>query len=275
MLKRIITALVALLLSFSLIACGGRSKGSSNASSASNVVSSSVAETITLPEKESMASESSAEEGTSTGTSAFNVEGGSQEKKPLELVDYGWYINPTSGDTAYVEFVGMIHNPNKDLVAQFPKVEVTVKNGDGSILATTDQVGSIVMPEDTITLCGMFSMPVGDLSDDAQILFDVDWDELSSDTFIYSAARTTDFEITNVSERSGDTNYITGEITNNYTEDVDTVNLSMILRKNGEIVYMENTFLDGLKAGKTKAFQFDRYSAWPEHDTIDVSAMVW
>ena len=34
-------------------------------------------------------------------------------------------------------------------------------------------------------------------------------------------------------------------------------------------------FVDGLKAGKTKAFDFQRYNAWPEHDTIECSAMPW
>lgn len=212
----------------------------------------------------------------SSGVASFAVDDSSSSMQPLELVDYGWYINPPSGDTAYVDFCGMIYNPNEKLIAEFPKVIVTVKNGDGSILATNEQVGSIVMPEDTITLCGMFSMPISDIESDAIIIFSVDWSDLGSSTSIYSAAKTTDFTIDNVTERNGsDENFITGEITNNYAEDVDQVNLSIVLRKDGEIVYMENTFLDSLKVGKSKAFQFQRYSNWPEHDTIDVSAMVW
>lgn len=197
-------------------------------------------------------------------------------EQPLELSDCGWHISSSLGDTAYVEFCGMIYNPNENYIAQFPKVIVTVKNGDGSIVATTEQTGSIVMPKDTITLCGMFSMIVSDLTEDAQFIFDVDWGSLESDTLMYSAARTTDFAITNVTERNGSRqSSITGEITNNYSEDIDLVNLSIVLRKDGEIVYMENTFLDSLRVGKTKAFEFQQYGEWPEHDTIDVSAMVW
>lgn len=212
----------------------------------------------------------------SSGVASFAVDNSSTSAQPLELVDYGWYINSPSGDTAYVDFCGMIYNPNEKLVAEFPKVIVTVKNGDGSIVATEEQTGSIIMPNDTVTLCGMFSVPVTGLTEDAQIFFDVDWSELGSGTSFYSAAKTTDFTITNVSERNGsDENFITGEITNNFSEDIDQVNLSIVLRKDGKIVYMENTFLDSLKVGKSKAFQIQRYSAWPEHDTIDVSAMVW
>ena len=212
----------------------------------------------------------------SSGNSSFTVDDSSSSEQSLELIDYGWYMNDPHGDTAYVEFCGIIYNPNEKLIAEFPKVIVTVKNSDGSILATEEQTGSMLMPEDTITLCGMFSMPVANFTDETQFIFDVDWYELGNGTSIYSGARTSDFEITNVTEQKGSReNFITGEITNNYSEDINMVNLSIVLRKDGEIVYMENTFLNNLKAGKTIAFEFSRYSEWPEHDTIDVSAMVW
>lgn len=211
-----------------------------------------------------------------SGTSSFVVESQTPSPKPLEIVDYGWYFSSLSGDTVYVDFCGMIYNPNDKLIAKFPKVLVTVKNGDGSILATEKQTGSTVMPGDTITLCGMFSMPISDLTDDAKIYFDVEWSDLGESTSIYSGARTTDFTISNVTERSSSReNFITGEITNNYSEDIDRVNLSIVLRKDGEIVCIDHTFLDNLKVGKAKAFEFRRYKDWPEHDTIDVSAMVW
>ena len=216
----------------------------------------------------------------SGGLASFSVEDNSSnaEKLPLEIVDYGWYMNEIQpyDDTAYVEFCAMIYNPNETYIAEFPKAIVTVKNGDGSILATKEQTGSIVMPQDTITLCGMFSMPVSDVSDDAQITFDVDWSEMTTGNVFYSEIRTTDLVFSNVSERNGSNeNFITGEVTNNSSIDVESVNLSIVLRKEGKIVYMENTFLDGLKAGKTKAFEFQRYHSWPEHDTIECSGMPW
>lgn len=195
-------------------------------------------------------------------------------QQPLELVDHGFCVSSTSGDTAYVDFCGMIYNPNETWIATFPKVLVTVKNGDGTILATDSQTGSLVMPGDTITICGMFSLPTANISDDTAIYYDVDWSDMDTDTFIYSGAKTTDFEITNVSNQSSNRkNLITGEITNNYSEDVDSVNLSVILRKGGEIVYIDNTFVDSLKVGKPKAFQISSYHDWPEYDTIDISAM--
>lgn len=223
--------------------------------------------------------EDSNQTGSTSNSTTFSVGGTSakETEKALEIKDYGWYINEPStyDDTVYVEFCTMIYNPNETLVAEFPKALVTVKNGDGSILATEEQTGSSIMPGDTVTLCGMFSMPISDVSEDAQILFDVDWSDFSNSNSFYESARTTDFSFSNVSERNGDQNYITGEITNNYSEEVDMVNLSIVLRKDGKITYMENTFVDGLKSGQTKAFEFQRYHDWPEHDSIECSAMVW
>ena len=211
----------------------------------------------------------------SSGTSTFAVNDAGVEKQPLELTDYGFYMEDSQGDKAYIKFCGMIYNPNEKLIAEFPKIIVTVKNADGTILATEEQMGSIVMPGDTITLCGMLSVLTTNISADTSIIYEVECNDLVNSTSMYSQARTTDFEISNVSEINGSENYITGQIMNNYFEDIDSVNISIVLRKNGEIVFVDNTFLANIKSGQAKAFEFQRYSAWPEHDTIDVSALVW
>ena len=39
-----------------------------------------------------------------------------------------------------------------------------------------------------------------------------------------------------------------------------------------KIVFVENTFVDSLRAGQTKAFEFQRYEGFPEYDAIECSA---
>ena len=51
--------------------------------------------------------------------------------------------------------------------------------------------------------------------------------------------------------------------------------IQLILRKDGDIVYIENTFLNDISSGQTMAFKFDRYTPYPEYDTIEVSAQDW
>ncbi len=198
--------------------------------------------------------------------------------KPLEIKDYGWYVNPVTvySDSAYVEFCGVIHNPNKGVVAEFPKLLVTVKNPDGTILASEEQTGSIIMPGDTITLCGMFSMPISDVTDDTQIYVNTECNNFSLNSDMYPMVSTEELVISNVSEHNTlMENFITGEVANNSSTDLDMVNVSMILRKNGKIVFMEDTFVDNLPAGGKKAFEFQRFDRWPEHDKIECSALVW
>ena len=43
------------------------------------------------------------------------------------------------------------------------------------ICGTETQMGGAVMPGDTITLCGMVSVPASSLADDTDILFDIEW----------------------------------------------------------------------------------------------------
>lgn len=199
----------------------------------------------------------------------------SEQLEPLDLVDYGWYIErPYSADVVYMNFCGMVYNPNRSVSAVFPEVIATIANPDGTVIATDSQMGMKVMPLDTVTLVGMMSVPTQQLTEETTIEFQVSWSDFSSASQD-KTPKTTDFEIKNVSEQSGSQNFITGTITNHTEETVDSVNLSLVLRKDGKIVFAENTFMDYLRPETVAAFQFQRFSEWPEHDSVEVSAQAW
>lgn len=198
-----------------------------------------------------------------------------KEQLPLELVETGICVSAASeySDTAYLNFVGKIFNPNTDYSVDFPDLIVTLKTPEGQIIATEDQMGMTVMPGDTITLVGLISAPVADINADTKVEYELDYNDYSEQTD--KTAKTTDFRVENVSERSSDMNHVTGEITNTTEKEIDSINLSMVLRKNGEIVYACNTFIDDMKPEKAKAFEFTSYQDWPEHDDIEISAQEW
>lgn len=217
---------------------------------------------------------------TSTITNSVKTTSTSEAKiLPLELVDHGFCLSSTSiyGDSVYIEYCGMVHNPNESLIAEFPKVAVTVKGGDGSILATGDQMGGIIMPGDTVTLNGMLSVSIGEIDEKTQIVFNVECSRFAKSTSIYKNVSTDEFVFEHVTEHKGNGgSKITGEITNTSEYDLNMVYVSLILRKDGKIVFIDNTFVDGLSAGKTKAFEFTKLlGEWPEYDTIECSAMPW
>ena len=197
---------------------------------------------------------------------------GADEAEPLEIEDHGFYIDRMYAGKAdgYMKFCVMISNPNSYLTAKFPKATVTVKAGDGSIIATETQTGSFIAPYDTVTLCGQMSIPLSEVDDSTTIEYDVDCSDFSYDDTSYSV----DFPIAHVSEKGSDRPSITGEVVNTYEKPV-RLNLSLILRKDGEIVYIENTFTDEIRTGKTAPFSFERFSPFPEYDTIEVSAHQW
>ena len=118
------------------------------------------------------------------------------------------------------------------------------------------------------------SVPLGRITNETMVSIHPSWDSFTS-VNLKQVPRTTDFEIGNVTEQPGSHNFITGVIRNLTENTVDLVNLSMVMRKEGKIVFMENKFLDGLRPGSPIAFQFDRYSAWPEHDAVEFSAQAW
>lgn len=214
----------------------------------------------------------------SFSASSSNVSSKSETAKPLEIIDNAVYFSSMSvldKDTAYLGYVVQLHNPNNTLIAQFPKINVTVKAGDGTIVTTDSTTGSTIMPDDTITLLGTISISVADISDDTQIFYQTECSSYTTDGFIHSEASTSDFTVSNVSEKSGGTNRITGEIENDFSEDISTVYVSVVFKKDGKIVYAERTFIDNLAIGQTKAFEITNYKDWPEHDTLDVTAMAW
>ena len=199
-----------------------------------------------------------------------------EDPQPLEITDYGWYADPPSSgaDTIYLHYCGMVHNPNETLVASYPKISVTISNPDGTVIATNSHTGSAIMPGDTVTLVSMMSVPIARITDETMFYIQPSWDSFTS-VNLKQVPQTTDFEIGNVTEQPGSLNFVTGTITNLTESTVDSVNLSMIMRKEGKIVFIENTFLDDLRPGTPTAFQFDRYSAWPEHDAVEFSAQAW
>lgn len=197
-----------------------------------------------------------------------------EQPQPLEIADYGYYMEPpySGADLVYMRYCGMIHNPNETLMASYPKVTVTISNPDGTVIATDSQTGSDVMPGDTVTLIGMMSLPIGLITDETVSNMKVSVDDFVSAN-LKQLPRTTDFEINHVTEQTGKSqSFVTGIITNLTANAVDSVNLSMVMREDGKIVFMENTYMDDLLPGEETAFQFDRYSAWPKHDTIEISA---
>lgn len=67
---------------------------------------------------------------------------------PLELVDSGYAVKD-GYDTFYIQYAIIVKNPNIERAVEFPKVRLTARDDDGSVLGTSDIVGSSILPGGT------------------------------------------------------------------------------------------------------------------------------
>lgn len=209
----------------------------------------------------SKSASSAADELSSANTNVVKEE----NTKPLEIVDTWSGVSTSFGDSSYVEFAAIIRNPNNNYTAEFPKLNVTVENSDGTVLGTTETMDSTILPNDNIVITGMLTISKLSGTESAKVSYNVECSDFVKDS-IYGGIRSSYFVASNVTENGSN---ITGKISNNGSDDADLAKVTLILRKKGKIVYAESTFLD-IAGGQTKAFQFQSYDGYPQHDEIEI-----
>lgn len=197
-------------------------------------------------------------------------------EESLDLIEYGCRARtPSESDNkVYIDYCGKVINPNKNLSAQYPEVIITLQRRDGSIIASDSVMAQSIAPDDTITLCGIITIDKADKTPDMEVHFDLDWGDLV--VVDENEPKSTDFITTGVSERFGSNDgLITGEIINGSSKDADNVCVSLLLKNNGKIVYIDTTYVDKLAMGNKKTFQFSCLGGWPEHTDVEISAQPW
>lgn len=199
--------------------------------------------------------------------------------KDVELVDTGFcqrlnYIETfslTSEDTMYVRYVGIVHNPNENQCADFPKVIATIKNKDGVVIATGEVTIAEVLPGESVPVVGEISLDRSNIDDGTTIQYQVSCSRYSKYTPTTSDVHTADFQTSNIAQiTSNGLNVLTGEVTNNSGHDYGFLQLVLIMRNQGKIVYVATDTLNNLESNQTRAFAFKRYQDWPEHDSVEV-----
>lgn len=259
--KRFALTLTVLMLAFCFVGCGDSDSDTTSSTAASEAASA----TAVLASSSTEVKSSS-----STKTKAY------ESPQSLLLLDTGISVSSSLSysDTVYINYCGIIKNPNKYHAATFPKVYATVKDGS-TVLTTDSQTGFYIMPGDTVALVGTLSVLKSEITSDTSVYYSVECsdfvDSTSSDMI-----KTSYFKVANVSEHSGSySNTVTGEITNNSDRAVDMVCVSVIMMENADIVFCDSTFVDGISAGGTKAFELTSLRDFPEHDNVKVYVQEW
>ena len=184
----------------------------------------------------------------------------SNEIHPLQVVDYGYNLkkDTLTGDKAYVHYWAILYNPNKNVAARSPKIQIVIQNPDGAVL-----------------LNSQCTLPLKDVTEETQVSIT---NPGARAIAVDGAAvpKSTSFEITGITESEDMfSTTVNGMITNNSSIDLGMIKLSAIFLKEGKISYVDGTFINALNAGASTAFSINVLGGVPEHDDVKVFAQVW
>lgn len=192
-------------------------------------------------------------------------------KKEVKLTESGYHVSKSYSDK-YLYYAATLENPNAEYTLEFPKIIVTVKNEDGSILTYDEQVLNYIMPGDKVSFASIVDCK-GKTPYKVEIRAE-SGNYISPDD--KDLVPTNAFKVLSISETKGDLNeysYI-GEIENTGKQDVSCVLITILLKEKGKVVGGTTTFLDHLNAGNKKVFEISEYDL-PQHDEYVVSASSW
>ena len=202
-----------------------------------------------------------------------NGDGGSATAEAtggVEIPDSGYSIDTSDGDVYAYYGVKFKNNSDSDAY-EFTTITITAKDAEGTVIASEDQMMNTLQPGEEQAFGSSLDCN-GEKPETIEFTID-EGDEIYADE---SAIKSSDIEITDTNERTdeyGDTAY-TGTVKNNSEKDTDSIGITLLLYKDGKIVYGDFTFVDNVKAGAEKALDMSEYDV-PEHDSYELSGYDW
>ena len=177
-----------------------------------------------------------------------NVENQNSEKtQQIEMKDAGWIVV----DNEWLYYYVNLYNPNDDFVIEFPSFRITAKDANGMVLETEDQTCSVIYPKQDFIYGGQ-AFRVDSIPDSVEfsILPFEDYNVKKSTNDEYKP-----LEAINTAVRS---DKIVGEIKNNNNETFDdTVVVILLKDSRGNIVWIDNTYVEKVAENTTTPFSID------------------
>lgn len=261
--KKIVIGLLVLVMSFLMGACGD--------------VPEKEADTGINPERALIQDHSgedrqqTAEESQNSENAGSAAESTQSVGKKAEMASARYWILPgEQGNQLF--YAVQIHNPNESLAIRFPAIHITAKAADGSVLKAETQKLHSIAANDTITYGDSISYE-GAVADTVEMYV------TNSDEYLLQEGsgviRQEDLSIVNAFENDGASGITyTGEVTNHSTADLSMACVTVVFRKDGDLVGGATAFIENLKSGDTRPFEISP-SMVPEHDSYEIHALQW
>ena len=204
----------------------------------------------------------------SSSDSNDNTNDDNGQYKAVELVDSGYTV---ISDQECIYWVATIKNPDEKAIYEFPKIIVTAYDKEGAVIATDDMVLSLIEPGE-IQAYGS-SLGTKGLAVD-KVEFTV-----KSGSRITSAGKhikSSDFSAIGVNVRKDSSDYqsFTGKIKNNSSNDCESAIITIILKKDGKMIFVLTDYLYSISAGEELAFDIQGYDL-PAFDSYEINVIDW
>lgn len=191
-----------------------------------------------------------------------------QQYKDLKIVDSGYTIEKNS-----IDYGVILENTNPNLVAQYPSFEILLYDKDDKLLTTHKQTLNVIAPQDKVAFG--FVLETKDLSVD-HAKFNI---ETKAENFVDKKENPTNklFTIDKVKEAKGkNKTTFTAEITNNSNKDFTQVAVTLLLRKDGKIVYGTTAFVNNVNSKMPLPIDISTTAnKLIDYDTYELSAQRW
>ena len=203
------------------------------------------------------------------GCSCSKTDSNTQQAKQdenLRIVETGYEIS----ESGYMNAGVIIENPSQDTAYEFSKIVATAFDANGAVLATEDQVLNKIQPGERQTFAVFMSC---NGQEPARVDFSVENGNKIAPS--NKAIKSSDLIVSGTNERQDKYHQsITGMVKNNSQNNSKSIAVTVLFRKEGKIVYGENSFVDDLGAAQEKPFEI-RVNSKAEHDSYEVSAIDW
>ncbi len=194
----------------------------------------------------------------------------------LSIADLGWYV----GADGYVCYAFALRNASSDVKVDYPAVEITGRDEDGSVLFANTQMMNVVLPGETLYYGGL----AGNGGSEAPAT--VEFTPVVPDEWNVGAydGAANSFSISGLSERdSSGVTFFTGEVTaesigySGSGGGTGSLCVSVVLRdESGKIVYGCSNFVAMPAEGESVPFEVTAFGLdVPPHATVEAYAQVW
>lgn len=199
--------------------------------------------------------------------------GDAEYGNPLELVETGW----SADESGYVHYAFGLRNTSDSVCIQFPSVEITGRDDDGTVLFSDTQVLVVSFPGETT----YFGSQAG--NGNGTVPATVDFTVLEPEDYNYvNSGESASFRADNLSAASDGYGgeIFSGEISvvkdsARVREQSSMLAVSLVLCDDaGAIVYGYSTFVDWPPEGGSRPFSMDVFDP-PAYDSFEVYAQPW